>query len=171
MTYQYKEYIEELLRTSGNRATRSGVVISELLEVYKKAEKYNEIEEIMLSKKPEDEVDENPIKELAIKMVTKHLNDWIQQVYKDEGVMIYLPPNKKYTGIKEPTNEVVMYVTEIYEENLLEMKMTPKGVIEKYIKPKFMTILKLMEPTREVVLHAGADVSRYQDGYTHIDIK
>lgn len=167
MTYQYKEYIEELLRTSGNRATRSGVVISELLEVYKKAEKYNEL--VILSKNLKDDEDKDPIKELAITMVTERLNEWIEQIYKDEGVRIYLPPNKKYSGIKQSTNEVVMYVSGIYEEN--PKAMTPEKVIDKYINSKFMMLLKLMQPTKEVILHAGTDVSKYQDGYTHIDIK
>jgi len=169
MTYQYKEYIEELLRTSGNRATRSGVVISELLEVYKKAEKYNEIEEVILSKKAKDKEDEEPMKEWVIEMITDHLNEWFEQVYKDEGIKIYLPPNKKYLGIKQPTNEVTMYIDELYKEN--PMIGSPIQVIEDYIKPKFKKILALMKPTSEVVLHVGENVSDYQDGYTHIDIK
>jgi len=165
MTYQYKEYIEELLRKSGNRATRSGVVISELLEVYQKAEKYNQLEEIMQSKEP----NEAPMKEWVIEMINAHLKGWFEKLYKDEGIKVYLPPNKKYAGIKQPTNEVAIYIYELYQDNPLIG--SPIIVIEDFIEPKFKKILALMKPTNEVVLHVGENVSDYRDGYTHIDIK
>lgn len=166
MKYKYKEYIEELIRTPDNRATESDTVIYELAEVYKKAEKYNEL--VMLEKDKNDEY-EDPIKELAITMITNHLNGWIEQVYKDEGIMIHLPPNKKYAGINQPTNEVVMYISEKYAEN--PMTITPKQAIEEYMKPKLVNILKLIQPTNEVCLHVGTKISEDQDRYTHIGIK